>query len=113
MTSSITALTTLPANVSRVSVVRAAITEEVSVRPNASNRQSFSEHVVEGELLRSISSTDFTIDDIVGVQADIGFDPRFTFSVGSRAIASNDAVAAYLSNGSVFRAEQRQVDTFV
>lgn len=121
MTSSITALTPLLATTSRVTVTRAAATEEVSARPNTFNRRDQAERVIEGELLQSTARADFTIDDIVGVQTDISIDPRFaplghlapSPGVAATTVAANDAVAAYVSSGAVFTGVQRQVDTFV
>ncbi len=118
MTSSITALATLPANFSRVTSVRAAVIEEVSAHANTLSRRDQSERVIEGELLQGVqgvSRAEFTIDDIIGVQADIGLDPRFAPSPGvaSTIIAANDALAIYVSSGAVFAGVQRQVDTFV
>ncbi|MBL1433570.1 MAG: hypothetical protein COB94_009050 [Gammaproteobacteria bacterium] len=109
------ALTALPATTSRVSVARVTPVEEVSPRSNASNRSDQAERVIEGELLQGVSRADFTIDDIVGVQTDISFDPRFSQAPGVAAtvVAANDAVAAYISSGAVFTGVQRQVDTFV
>lgn len=112
MTSSITALTTT-ANFSRATAVRSVVTEDPAARANASSRRDSSERVIEGELLRQTSPLDFSIDDIIGVQADIRFDPRFSSSVTSGARASNDAIAAYASHQAVFTPVRRQVDTFV
>ncbi len=115
MATSMTALTATPAHLGRVTVARTVASEEVFVRPSAASRRDSSERVIEGELLRDVSRADFSIDDIIGVQADMGFDPRFSPSLGvaSKIIAANDAVAAYVSNGAVFSNAQRQVDTFV
>ncbi|NOX27099.1 MAG: hypothetical protein GXP21_02700 [Gammaproteobacteria bacterium] len=122
MASSITALTALPANFSRVGAARVAPVEEVASRSNAFSKRDQVERVIEGELLQRapgvqhVNRTDFSIDDIVGAQTDINFDPRFTSTrpIASTVVAANDAVAAYVSGATVFTGvQQRQVDTFV
>lgn len=116
MASSITALTALPASFSRVGAARVAPVEDVAPRPNASSSRDQAERVIEGELLQHVNRSDFSIDEIVGAQTDINFDPRFTSTrpIASTVVAANDAVAAYVSGAAVFTGvQQRQVDTFV